>query len=46
MSKFEAWAITLGILAVMLCIPSWVYRWALVCLVVVPVTVALVLAFI
>jgi len=46
MDKLEAWTTTLCLLAVMLCIPSWVYRWALAFLVVVPVTVALLLAFI
>jgi len=39
-NKFEAWAIAICILAVMLRIPAWVYRWALMCLVVVPLAVA------
>jgi hypothetical protein len=46
MDKLESWTITLCLLAVTLCIPSWVYRWALMCLVVVPLGVALVLIFI
>jgi hypothetical protein len=44
MTKFEAWTITLAILAVMRCIPRWIYRWALVSFVLVPLGVALVLA--
>ena len=35
MNKAEAWIITLCILAVMLAIPSSIYRWALLLLVVV-----------
>jgi hypothetical protein len=31
MSHFEGWAITIGILAVMLAIPGKVYRFALLC---------------
>jgi hypothetical protein len=44
MSHFAAWFWTLVILGVMALIPSWVYRWALVCLVLVPIGIALVLA--
>ena len=40
MNKFEAWAITICILAVMLSIPSWVYRWMLIGFIGVPVAVA------
>ncbi len=29
MNKFEAWAITICIIAGMLWIPPWVYRWTL-----------------
>ena len=43
MNKLEAWTITICLLAVMLWIPAWVYRWALLCFVVLPVTVALAL---
>lgn len=45
MNKLEAWIITLGIVMAMLAIPAWVYRWALLCFVVLPVTFVLVLAF-
>lgn len=41
MNKDTAWLITLCIVAVMLWIPAWVYRWALVCLVVLPLTLVL-----
>jgi hypothetical protein len=42
MTKIEAWTITLCILAVMLWIPSWIYRWALLLLAVPLVGLAIV----
>jgi hypothetical protein len=44
MNKFEAWTITLCVLAAMAAIPATLYRWALVGLIVVPVGVALMVA--
>jgi hypothetical protein len=46
MNKFEAWAITICILAVMLAIPSAIYRWLLMCLIVLPLGFALLLAIV
>jgi hypothetical protein len=46
MNKLEAWVITIGILAVMLSIPSWVYRSMLIGFIGVPVAVVLLVVLI
>jgi len=42
MNKFEAWTVTIIILAILLAIPTWVYRWFLL-LIVMPLLIGVLL---